>query len=93
MQFPQGANKLSGFILIPPQNGIIKKFASLDLPEWVVEYNVTGKIGQNYTAAMKSTDNIASFVVEGATEKIVKQRLLDIEKWFNCGSEWIYDVF
>ncbi|BBH53972.1 hypothetical protein JCM31447_24250 [Fluviispira sanaruensis] len=40
--------------------------------------------------AQKSTDNIASFIIEGDSEEIVKKRLNDIEDWFNNGSVWNY---
>jgi hypothetical protein len=77
-----------GFILIPPQKGIITQLAFDDVPEWVVDYHISAKPNQSYRSATKSTDNIAWFSVKGDNEHTINQRLDEILTKFDRSVSW-----
>lgn len=84
-QIPQ---KLSGWLLIPPKRGVIKKFAEGELPDWVELYQKNGRLNKEYNNPQKSSDCIASFIVSGDSEDQIKSRLNKIEDWFMNNTIW-----
>lgn len=80
---------LSGWILIPPKKAKLIKFPDgNNLPDWVFEYRKTGQEGKSYNNPTKSSDCVASFVVIGDSEQHIKERLQEVETWFEANVAW-----
>ncbi|WP_179032708.1 ATP-grasp domain-containing protein [Paenibacillus kribbensis] len=78
----------TGFILIPPKDGVITKLPMECPLSCVVDYNLNAELGGKYKHASKSTDFIASFIVKGESEDIVTSHLTKTLNWFEKSIEW-----
>ncbi|MGB8957254.1 MAG: hypothetical protein WCC10_17920 [Tumebacillaceae bacterium] len=80
-------NVMSGWLLVPPKQGtFLEAPKTLPFP-WVAEY-LTVKPGKQYGHAASSIDHVAAFVVTGATETEVEQRLQAALDWFEQEARW-----
>ncbi|WP_073154092.1 ATP-grasp domain-containing protein [Seinonella peptonophila] len=91
MPFDQILNtphKLAGWVKIPPKPG---KFISAPTPillPWVRDFQLLAEPGKEYHHPNGIGSYIASFVVDGATEQEVFEKLIYIAHWFNDHSQW-----
>lgn len=80
--------KLSGRVLILKKEGRFLSAPKEDPPSWVVHYELTAKPGDYVDLPKDCVDLLAGFVVEGATEEEVHERLNFISDWFYHSSQW-----
>lgn len=80
--------KITGWVLIPPKQGVLKKFPDTELPCGIVEYQKNGKLNHAYSKPEKSSDCVASFVAAGDCENKVIACLKESEKWFSNHAVW-----
>mgnify|MGYP001253799153 CR=1 FL=1 len=85
----QGPKQMTGWIKIPPKQGIFQWKAQEDLPEWVIEFELLGKIGKSYDSPNGIGPYIAAFVVKGDSENDVTQKLINIAEWFHQSTKWV----
>lgn len=82
---------LAGQVVVPPRHGRIVRVPE-GPPDFVREYRPNATPGEEFTgaayAARKSGDYVASFVVTGASEIEVEQRLRGAVDWFEAGVRW-----
>jgi biotin carboxylase len=72
----------TGYVLIPPRQGTIRSVPTDQPPDWVEEFRLLVKPGQVCKAPEGAMDEIASFVVSGASEEEVQSRLKQSVDWF-----------
>lgn len=77
-----------GFILIPPVQGTLEYIPDVCLLPYVVDYKINAEIGENYKAAQRSIDHVASFIIEGLNEKDVKEKIMETVNWFTENCVW-----
>lgn len=81
--------KPSGWIVIPPLNGIL-----LDMPLETISNNCIeksqycGEIGERYNGGVKSGLFLAGYAISGKTEKEVENNILQTANWFSENSKW-----
>ncbi len=80
--------KLSGWVKIPPKQGIFVSAPLAQLPSWVKDYQLLAQPGQNYSTPNGIREYIAAFIVEGDSELEVYEKLLQIADWFHQMSSW-----
>lgn len=80
--------KLSGWVKIPPKQGIFVSAPIAQLPEWVKDYQLLAQPGQSFNTPNGIREYIASFIVEGDSELEVYEKLIQIADWFHQTSSW-----
>lgn len=80
--------KLSGWVKIPPKQGVFISAPLAQLPVWVKEYQLLAQPGQSYTTPNGIREYIAAFIVEGDSELEVYEKLIQIAEWFHQMSSW-----
>lgn len=80
--------KLSGWVKIPPKQGIFLSAPLAQPPEWVKDYQLLAQPGQSFTTPNGIREYIASFIVEGDSELEVYEKLIQIADWFHQTSSW-----
>lgn len=94
VDIPQSNGKLltpkvqTGFVLIPPRKGVFMGVDLKELPEWVDDYKLLATKGQSFNNAQLSIDHIASFRVQGSSEKDVFDKIQSITDLFNRSVKW-----
>jgi biotin carboxylase len=79
---------LAAWLIIPPHRGTLRSLPTGEPPSYVVDYTVTGEIGQNYNDPVSQVDHIAAFVVEGENEAVLQERAQAAYEWFATGTTW-----
>jgi hypothetical protein len=74
----------AGWLVVPPRPGTLRALpVSIPFP-WVVDYLPAVQPGATLGDAVSSVDNIALFVVVGATSAEVTERLAALDEWFGA---------
>ena len=81
-------HKLSGWVKIPPKQGIFVSAPLAQVPNWVKDYQLLAQPGQSFTTPNGIREYIASFIVEGDSELEVYEKLIQIADWFHQTSSW-----
>lgn len=82
-------NKNYGWVLIPPQIGILQSIPTSTPFEWVKEVYIREEdIGATFDKASSSVDAVASIVVEGTTEQDIHDKIEQIVSWYNENTIW-----
>jgi hypothetical protein len=92
VNLPKARNKprvMCGFLLIPAKSGKLKKIPNSSEENWVVKQEILANPGDIFNSSKSSLDTIASFLIEGKSEKEVQERIKFIVEWFNSNTEWI----
>ena len=85
----QSPQQITGWVKIPPKQGILKSIPSEEPPAWVIEYELVGEVGKSYHDPNGIGQYIAAFVVKGESEKDVNQKLIKIAEWFHQSTKWV----
>lgn len=88
IDWPSKPKTVTGWVLVPPREGTLRKFPQDDLPEGIVEYQQNGVCNKHYQKPEKSSDCVASFVAIGDSTKTVVERLKQAESWFAHNACW-----
>lgn len=88
INWPNKPNTIAGWVLVPPREGILRKFPEDNLPNGIVEYQQSGVCHKRYKKPEKSSDCIASFVATGESVKTVIEQLKQAETWFEQNANW-----
>ncbi|MFD3257785.1 acetyl-CoA carboxylase biotin carboxylase subunit family protein [Paenibacillus lentus] len=78
----ENAGRTAGWLIVPPGQGILRSIPANTPFEWVVSYVPALREGEQMTGAASSVDHMASFVVEGADEREVEARIMELDRWF-----------
>lgn len=81
-------NIQTGFVLIPPEKGVFKGIQMGNLPEWVDDYKIFATEGQSFNHAKLSIDHIASFRVQGISEKDILSKIQFVTNLFQNSIRW-----
>jgi hypothetical protein len=87
-QVPRIRYRAGGGVWIPPQKGVLRQLPENKKPNWIVDSQINGKIGQTYHGGVKSGLFLAGYVVHGSDEKNVIQNVQNTVSWFNENSVW-----
>lgn len=82
------ANKLTGWVKIPPKQGIFLSAPHSAPPSWVKDYELLAQPGKTYMTPNGVREYIAAFIVEGDSELEVYEKLINIADWFHQTSSW-----
>jgi hypothetical protein len=82
------ANTLTGFLLIPPSNGILKYVPPTIPFEWVQQYRVTASIDTEYKAHVRTSGEIVNIVVASLNESELLDRLHTVSTWMHEQVRW-----
>jgi ATP-grasp domain len=85
---PKNTNKLFGFLLIPPQDGVLLSIPEEIKYDWVLKYDKNGEVGKRYNNPSYFTDKIAGIMIEGHSSQDVLDKLFYIENWYNNEVKW-----
>jgi biotin carboxylase len=94
LELPTGGRKqvrphiMSGFALIPPRKGTFHSFPAEMWPEYVLEYRLVAKPGEQFDGPKSSIDHIASVVITADSEKEMEERLIECNRLFQEHSVW-----
>lgn len=80
--------KLTGWVKIPPKQGIFLSAPLAQLPEWVKEYQLLAQPGKSYSSPNGVREYIAAFIVEGDSELEIYEKCIQIADWFHQTSSW-----
>lgn len=84
----QGPQRSSGWLLIPPKRGILRKIPTERYADWVTKTEISAKPNQEFRGAFSSVDTIARFLVEGESEVQVRNRIQELADWFEHSVVW-----
>lgn len=82
------AYKPSGWLAIPPLNGLLTHMPSNNEPNCVKISHYCGKAGERYYGGIKSGLFLAGYAIGGDTEKIIVQNISHTADWFSKESKW-----
>ncbi|PWW45458.1 MULTISPECIES: ATP-grasp domain-containing protein [Paenibacillus] len=87
----QTSNRLTGWMLVPPQNGKLLS-VNANLPfEWVLKCTIKEEnIGKTFNGAESSVDAIASLLIYGDSQTEIENRLHMLYLWFQENTVWEY---
>lgn len=93
LQLPKRVQQLNpkvftGHALLPPRKGTYIATDTTKMPEWIVEFRLLAKSGQQYHSPTSSVDHICSLLVEGRSEQEVEERINEGMKWFYRSTTW-----
>lgn len=80
--------KLYGFVYFTPKEGRIVSLPSEKPPSWVVDYQLSGKVGQVYPKGVNYDYPYAYMIFEGNSEAELKDRTSFLCEWFTSQVEW-----
>lgn len=85
-------NCFAGNVLVHPKKGTFIKAPLVELPEWVVEYDVLASPGESFDYGNHCNDCLASFVVIGESESDIRLKLDSAVEWFETKMMWDDDL-
>ncbi|WP_192509118.1 ATP-grasp domain-containing protein [Pseudoalteromonas aurantia] len=78
----------AGWVVVPPQAGLLSVFPN-ELPfEWVERYYPNAEVGQTYSKANNDSDHIMRFIITGKDYVEVSERLDEVEQWLDQNVVW-----
>lgn len=80
--------RLTGWVKIPPQKGTFLSNPEEEFPPWVKEYEYLAIPNKRYDDPNGVREYIASFIVEGAFEDEIYDKLIRIADWYHQASTW-----
>ncbi|WP_028777075.1 ATP-grasp domain-containing protein [Shimazuella kribbensis] len=83
--------KLYGFVYFTPKEGRIVSLPIDNPPDWVVDYQLLGKVGQEYPKDVNYDYPYAYMIFESETEEGLKARTVEICEWFTSRVEWDHE--
>ncbi|MED4292227.1 ATP-grasp domain-containing protein [Priestia megaterium] len=84
----KGPSSPSGWLLIPPKKGRLKKIPTAPSIDWVKKKEISAKLNQEFDGSTSSVDAIAGFCIVGTSEKQLNSRIQDLAVWFNKSTVW-----
>ncbi|ACY18623.1 ATP-grasp domain-containing protein [Haliangium ochraceum] len=83
-----GHERSAGFVLIPPQRGVLTGLPEDALPDWVTGTKILAKLGTHYQGGEKSGHYVAAYVITGEDEDIAAARVVQMAEWFQERTRW-----
>ncbi|MFU2510106.1 ATP-grasp domain-containing protein [Pseudoalteromonas sp. ASV78] len=83
---------LYGSLLIPQNSGVLTRAPKYCPLDYVVEFELSAKVGQVLGAAQSSASRLARFAFKGADEEDILANMLRILPWFNEQTQWLTKV-
>ncbi|MCG7490558.1 ATP-grasp domain-containing protein [Vibrio sp. Of14-4] len=81
-------HQVAGWILLPPQHGVLTAIPETLPFEWVKYYLPNAHQGQAFDKGQKAADNILQAVVTGAGYRQVREYLDELESWLTQHVSW-----
>lgn len=82
---------LTGFLLLPPQKGVLRQIKAHQLPDWIVYHKISAVAGKSYNDAKTSVEEIAKYLIVGDTEVEVAGRISQVAGWMSEALDWDFD--
>ncbi|MFW3591111.1 ATP-grasp domain-containing protein [Staphylococcus caprae] len=84
----ESVERYSGFVLLPPQNGVYKGIKKHLVYDWIVKFKNTAQKNKTYNDAQFSVDHIISVLIEGNNEQELISRINIVTDWYEKNVIW-----
>ncbi|PAV36417.1 carboxylate--amine ligase, partial [Bacillus licheniformis] len=81
-------DRLSGWLLIPPKDGVLKEIKPAPAADWIAKQNISAQAGDRFHGSSSSVDAIASCLIIGRTEAELRGRISRLATWFHDHTVW-----
>ncbi|QHZ49235.1 ATP-grasp domain-containing protein [Bacillus sp. NSP9.1] len=83
-----GPRHLSGWLLIPPKDGVLKEIKAAPSAGWLAKQHISAQPGDRFHGSSSSVDAIASCLVTGRTEAELSGSIDRLAMWFQDHTVW-----